>query len=96
MPTTDELRAQDAKEYAAHGGKDWTPPPATPSTVNRAARRFIWIAAFLGIGGFAVETFISFEIQTSAPQQAAVAAWGAFRVVAVYTMARALDAVART
>lgn len=91
MPTPDML-ARDAAEYQQMA------PPALAKPVTPASailRRLVWVGAFLLIGFFALDGFISFGMQSGAPQQGAVAAWGAFRIVAVYTLARALDEATR-
>src|SRR5688572_12061431 len=58
-------------------------------------RKVIWIAALIVMGFFAIDGFVSFYLQTGAPQQAAAAASACFHMITPYVMARALDELTR-
>jgi hypothetical protein len=57
--------------------------------------KIVWAGALLVMAFSAIDGFVSFNVQTGAPQQAAVAAYGCFRLIAVYVLARAVEALTR-
>jgi hypothetical protein len=58
-------------------------------------RKIIWTVAFLAMIMFGANGFISFALQSGAPQQAAASAYACFQMITVYVIARALDELTR-
>ena len=84
------LSPYEASERAAT-----TPPTRRPVPVGFILRKILWVVALVTMGAVAMDGFLSFELQTGAPQQAASAAWSSFQIVTVYVVARGLDELTR-
>ena len=59
-------------------------------------RKLIWGVALVAMGIVGVNGLFTFEMQNSAPQQAAAAGVNCFYLIAVYVGARALDQLTRS
>jgi hypothetical protein len=62
---------------------------------SRTVSKVVWTIAALLIAALAIFGETDLSVAGSAPQQAAAAAMACFRLVAVYTFARAVDALTR-
>ncbi len=69
--------------------------PMSFNLMGLISRKVVWSVALIAMVLFAVDGFASFPLQTGAPQQAAVSAWGCFRLIAVYVIARGIDELTR-
>jgi hypothetical protein len=68
-----------------------TPPPTSKPSfpATRVLSRIAWGVALLVLLVAAADGFMGFQSATSAPQQAAAAAWGCFQVIVPYVLVRA-------
>lgn len=80
---------------SVQGSGDSPARTSPPASIGFILRKIMWVGA---IGLFVLstgESYFSFEMQTGAPQQAASAAHGCFRLIAIYVIARGVDELTR-
>ena len=84
-------------EREGHDVVESAPPMPTRKAVGVGfiLRKMIWGGALIGMLLVGLNGVFSFEMQSGAPQQAAVAGVNCFYMITIYVIARALDQLTR-